>query len=495
MADDILDSMITEVCALFGVEMLKFEQREIVSSLLARRDCMAELPTGFGKSLPYQIYLPLIRRLKAEPEPTEVFTPETVNYLEKLDVEEKIIVCCPLVSLMNDQVKRLETVPGLKSAFKGNSEEGDQQIRNGSIDVIFASPETLVGDPYWRSQLQQLPVGLIVLDEFHTITTWGGDEETDEQEAFRKWFRYIGEMRAMFPNATALALSATCTNKIKKQVMKILNFKTDTTMFLNVSPNKSNIKLVVKKIENSVDTAMFWLIDSLERLGKDFPKTLIYANSINEVSKLYTYTTTEVPRCKSLVEMFHSETSDKNKKKIIEAMCQISSDIRIVFATTALGMGIDVVACHSIILYGSPRSILDLVQEIGRVGRDNSNSVAILMHNSYHLRSVNKEVKTVFTTNTCRRQVLMSNFLQDTELEELAKKECNKHTCCDNCAKNCSCGDCEILQIESLIENVETVPHDSDSDTIEYEYNAAADDGVELFSSDDDFLAELDENV
>ncbi|CAC5383776.1 unnamed protein product [Mytilus coruscus] len=193
--------------------------------------------------------------------------------------------------------------------------------------------------------------------------------------------------------------------------------------------------------------------------------------------------------------MFHSETSDKNKKKIIEAMCQMSSDVRIVFATTALGMGIDVVACHSIILYGSPRSILDLVQETGRVGRDNANSVAILLHNSFHLRNVNKEVRTVFTTNTCRRHVLMSNFLQDTELEELAKKECNKHTCCDNCAKNCSCGDCEILQIESLIENVETVSHDSDSDTIEYEYNAAADDGVELFSSDDDFLAELDENI
>ncbi|CAC5390285.1 unnamed protein product [Mytilus coruscus] len=143
-------------------------------------------------------------------------------------------------------------------------------------------------------------------------------------------------------------------------------------------------------------------------------------------------------------------------------MCQNSSDIRIVFATTALGMGIDVVACHSIILYGSPRSILDLVQEIGRVGRDNANSVAILLHTSIHLRSVNKEVMTVFTTNICRRQVLMSNFLKDTELEELAKKEGNKHTC-DNCAKNCSCGDCEILQIESLIENVETVPHDGDS--------------------------------
>lgn len=56
--------------------------------------------------------------------------------------------------------------------FSGNSQEGDDMIRKGEIDIIFASPETLVGDPFWRSQLQELSVGVIVIDEFHTITTW-----------------------------------------------------------------------------------------------------------------------------------------------------------------------------------------------------------------------------------------------------------------------------------------------------------------------------------
>ncbi|CAC5371523.1 unnamed protein product [Mytilus coruscus] len=99
MADEIMESTITEVCGIFGVKMLKFEQREIVRFLFTRRDCMAVLPTGFGKLLPYRIYLPLIRRMKPEPEPTEVLTLETINKKEKLDVLEKIIVCCLLVSL------------------------------------------------------------------------------------------------------------------------------------------------------------------------------------------------------------------------------------------------------------------------------------------------------------------------------------------------------------------------------------------------------------
>ena len=93
---------------------------------------------------------------------------------------------------------------------------------------------------------------------------------------------------------------------------------------------------------------------------------------------------------------------------------------------------------HSIILYGSPKSVIDLVQELGQVGRDNENSVAILMNNSYHLRTVSKEVKSVYATKGCRRHDLMNNVMSEHELGELAK-DMNKHTCCDNCAKECKC--------------------------------------------------------
>ena len=79
------------------------------------------------------------------------------------------------------------------------------------------------------------------------VFSWGGDDETEEHEAFRKWFRYVGELRAIFPDAAVLALSATCTNRIKKHVSKVLNLRQEHTKFISMSPNKTNIKLVVNK--------------------------------------------------------------------------------------------------------------------------------------------------------------------------------------------------------------------------------------------------------
>ena len=78
---------------------------------------MAVLPTGYGKSLPYQMYLPLIRRLKMEEE--SVFKPSTREMLTNLDSSEKVIVCSPLVALMEDQVKRLSSIPNVQAVYKG----------------------------------------------------------------------------------------------------------------------------------------------------------------------------------------------------------------------------------------------------------------------------------------------------------------------------------------------------------------------------------------
>jgi ATP-dependent DNA helicase RecQ len=61
---------------------------------------------------------------------------------------------------------------------------------------------------------------------------------------------------------------------------------------------------------------------------------------------------------------------------------------RIVIATNALGMGIDIINCYSIVLYGAPHNVLDLVQEIGRAGRDGKDSVAMVLYNSFNLRTV-----------------------------------------------------------------------------------------------------------
>ncbi|XP_076113624.1 ATP-dependent DNA helicase RecQ-like [Mytilus galloprovincialis] len=183
---------------------------------------MAILPTGFGKLLPYQMLVSVRRELEKETSSDDV---------------GKVIVCSPLVALMADQVDRINAVPNVTAAYRSACSNGDDDILKGKFDYLFASPETLISDKKWRMTLQQMNVSLIVEDEFHTICTWGGVGEEEEETEFRKWFRHIEELRSMFTTANLLALSATCTTTMRKMVMRELHMHKDLTTIISNSPN------------------------------------------------------------------------------------------------------------------------------------------------------------------------------------------------------------------------------------------------------------------
>ncbi|CAG2226242.1 unnamed protein product [Mytilus edulis] len=294
-----IDVAIDKVLTDFKISTLKAEQRTILDCLIEKKDCMAILPTGFGKSLPYQMLVSVRRELEKETSSDDV---------------GKVIVCSPLVALMADQVDRINAVPNVTAAYRGACSNGDDDILKGKFDYLFASPETLISDKKWRMTLQQMNVSLIVVDEFHTICTWGGVGEQEEETAFRKWFRYIGELRSMFTTANLLALSATCTTTMRKRVMRELHMHKDLTTIISKSPNKPNIKFCVQKIDNTIDMSMVWLVDALEKLKIDFPRTIIYSNTIKQLSELYSYLCTENPDAVHLIDMFHSETPEEKKK-------------------------------------------------------------------------------------------------------------------------------------------------------------------------------------
>ncbi|XP_062608008.1 ATP-dependent DNA helicase RecQ-like [Saccostrea cucullata] len=228
------------------INSLKEKQVEILETILNNNNCLAILPTGYGKSLPYQLYLPVIRALGDD-------------WSKKKN--SKVIVCCPLTSIMEDQVKKLKQTTLVSAEYLGSSPEADSAISNGDVDLIYGSPELLVGNVQRREIIQKLDVSLIVIDEFHTIATWGG--MGNEEEAFRKWFRHLGELRSMFPNAVLLALSATCTKIIEKRVLNVLGIDKKTIKSIRLSPNKENIKFIVNKIPNSMESAMFWVMEAL----------------------------------------------------------------------------------------------------------------------------------------------------------------------------------------------------------------------------------------
>lgn len=94
--------------------------------------------------------------------------------------------------------------------------------------------------------------------------------------------------------------------------------------------------------------------------------------------------------------MFHSETPDAKKEKILDDFFNENGLLRIVIATSAFGMGIDITGTNNVILYGAPKQLVEVIQEIDRAGRDGTPALALLLYNSYHLRKVEQEMKDVY---------------------------------------------------------------------------------------------------
>lgn len=270
----------------------------------------------------------------------------------------------------------------------------------------------------------------------------------------------------MFPDANLLALSATCTKKIARRVKKCLG---DGTVEIIISPDKPNIKLSVTKVSTNIENSMFWIIDPLQELQEKFPRVIIYCTSINDAAKVCNYLIEEVPSSVRNIELYHSETEDLKKEYIVNELKDFNSSLRILISTSALGMGIDAKGFHSVVLFGAQSNCSDLIQEIGRVGRDNMPSVALIVYNSYHQRLADESVKKILVTKECRRLCLLENFLNDKGIQEIRENILGHHTCCNNCAAKCSCNKCELLPIEKMFNfaNVYSAP-DSDSDETEY---------------------------
>ncbi|KAK3107439.1 hypothetical protein FSP39_014645 [Pinctada imbricata] len=422
----------------------------MIEAILEKRDVLAVLPTGYGKSLPYQMYVPLRRKLSGDDYRKQSGMHDKLN-------EPKVSVCSPLLALMGDQVNKLNGVPEIRHITND-----DDKLRNGQFDYMFGSPELFVGSNKWREMIRESAIDLIVIDEFHTIATWG-EKERDGKEAFRKWFGFVGGLRSLLPSATVLALSATCTNQVKRRVMKALALKPETLQ-IAISPNRPYIKLTVERISKDISFGFSWIVDALS--SGTFPKTLLYCTSINDCSKLYSYLLSELESQSELIEMYHSETPPTKKEEIIEDLKSENSALKLVIATNALGMGIDIRNCCSAILFGASFNILDIVQEIGRVGRDRSPSSALILFNSNHIGHTSPEVKSFLRERKCYRYALMECFLNEGELALLNQEECGKHTCCSFCTQSCKCGKCSHSELEiafGLQQNLET-KSDSESD-------------------------------
>jgi ATP-dependent DNA helicase RecQ len=398
-----IDNLLTPAAILkntFGYDTFRPLQCEVIENVMARRDTLAVMPTGGGKSLCYQI-------------PSLLF-------------EGLTVVVSPLISLMKDQVEQLRAY-GVPSLFLNSSlapqeyQENMDYVRRGEVKLLYVAPETLLTQRI-LSLLDSVQVDCITIDEAHCISEWGHD--------FRPEYRQIVDVRKRFPNAVCLALTATATSRVRQDIRTTLKFAT-TNEFI-ASFNRENLYIeVARKRDPYAQT-----IDMLERY-KD-QSGIVYCFSRKQVDELAAYLASKGYS----VRPYHAGLEDLERRNNQEAF--IRDDAQIIVATIAFGMGINKPNVRFVIHFDLPKSIESYYQEIGRAGRDGLPAHCLLLYSYADVAKINyfidqKEgnekrvavqhldaiVRYAEDERLCRRRPLLNYFGESVQADNCSN--------CDNC--------------------------------------------------------------
>jgi ATP-dependent DNA helicase RecQ len=323
---------------MFGYEAFRPGQEAIIRSVLARLDCLAVMPTGAGKSLTFQI-------------PARTMGGTT-------------LVISPLIALMKDQVDALER-HGMHATYL-NSSLGETERRQrlsalcrGKFEVVYAAPEGL--EFYLASLLENVDLRLLAVDEAHCIGEWGYD--------FRPAYRNLARLKQRFGGIPLLALTATATERVQRDIISQLGM--EHPVRFQGSSFRPNLRItVVKKTGNPP------VGKSIVRLVKARKKEngIIYCIRRQDADDLaYTLRENGIS-----AESYHAGLENDLRHQRQEDFQK--GRTKVIVATVAFGMGIDISNIRYVIHRDMPRSLESYAQEMGRAGRDGHLSDCILFY-------------------------------------------------------------------------------------------------------------------
>lgn len=320
----------------WGHQAFRPLQEDIISSVLEGNDSLALLPTGGGKSICFQV-------------------PALVK-------EGICIVVSPLIALMKDQVEHLKS-KGIEAIaiYAGmGKREIDILLDNciyGKIKFLYLSPERLLSDLV-RVRISYMNVNLIAVDEAHCISQWGYD--------FRPPYQQLSKLREILPNVPVLALTATATAFVRKDIVEKLEMK-DPKVFVK-SFARDNLSYVVFGNEDKYKK----LID----ICKNVKGTgLVYVRNRRETAEVSNF----INRNQIKADFYHAGL--ERDTRFLKQEEWKNNKTRIMVATNAFGMGIDKADVRFVVHLDLPESLEAYYQEAGRAGRDEKRSYAVLLAN------------------------------------------------------------------------------------------------------------------
>jgi ATP-dependent DNA helicase RecQ len=319
----------------FGFPAFRPGQQQIVDHVVAGNDALVVMPTGAGKSICFQI--PALAR------------------------GGTAIVVSPLIALMKDQVDGLHQY-GIKATFLNSSLSSSEYrtrteaVRRGEIELLYVAPERFT--PSFLSFLKGVDIRLFAVDEAHCLSQWGHD--------FRPDYLRLGHVRKALGCPTTMALTATATPEVQKDIVETLGI--ETRPFIQ-GFDRENLILEVVGVD-----------------GKKHKDGLLQDLVLPGPSLVYCATRKNVERASNALReagvragMYHAGFSPDERTRVQDDF--MNGRVPVVVATNAFGMGIDKRDIRNIVHYDMPGTVEAYYQEIGRAGRDGRMSRAILLHN------------------------------------------------------------------------------------------------------------------
>ena len=322
--------------SVFGYQSFRKGQEEVINAALNGQDALVVMATGNGKSLCYQI--------------------------PALCFEGLTLVISPLISLMKDQVDQLQA-NGIEADFLNSSQtlEQQQKVQNklisGQLKLLYVSPEKVMTNSFFQL-ISYSKVSFIAIDEAHCISQWGHD--------FRPEYTQLGGLKASFPHAPIMALTATADYATRQDILTHLNLE-NPYKYIG-SFDRPNIRYTLEEKYKPMEQLTRFVLAQKGKSG------IIYCNSRNKVERI-----AESLRNKGVsAAAYHAGMETALRERVQQDFQR--DNVQVVVATIAFGMGINKSNVRFVAHFDLPRSIESYYQETGRAGRDDLPAEAVLFY-------------------------------------------------------------------------------------------------------------------